>query len=50
MQVAAPTPQTARRLFAVGPYVAKFLAVVALCKGVFGFIGLHLDGNVAEVG
>jgi hypothetical protein len=30
--------------------VAKFLAVVALRKGVFGFIGLYLDGNVAEAG
>jgi hypothetical protein len=50
MMVAAPITQTAGRLFAVGPDVAKFLAVVALRKGVLGFIGLYLDGNVAEVG
>jgi hypothetical protein len=50
MQVAAPTPQTVGRLFAVGPDVAKFLAFVALRKGVVGFVGLYLDGNVAEVG
>jgi hypothetical protein len=30
VQVAAPTPQAAGRLFAVGPDVAKFLAVVAM--------------------
>jgi hypothetical protein len=50
MQVATPTPQTAGRLFAVGPDAAKFLAVVALRKGVLRFVGLYLDGNVAEVG
>jgi hypothetical protein len=49
MHVAAPTPQTAGRLFAVGPDVAKFLAVVALCKGVLGFVGLHLNGNVQRL-
>jgi hypothetical protein len=46
MQVAVPTPQTAGRLFAAVPDVAKFLAVVALRKGVLGFIRLYLDGNV----
>jgi hypothetical protein len=50
MQVATPTPQTAGRLLAVGPDVAKFLAVVALRKGVLRFVGLYLDGNVAESG
>jgi hypothetical protein len=30
--------------------VAKFLAVVALGKGVLGFVGLYLDRDVAEAG
>jgi hypothetical protein len=50
MHVAAPTPQTAGRLFADGPDVAKFLAVVALRKGILRSVGLYLDGNVAEIG
>jgi hypothetical protein len=37
-------------LFAVGPDVAKFLAVVTLRKGVLGFIILYPDGNMAEAG
>jgi hypothetical protein len=32
MQVATTTPQTSRGLLAVGPDIAKVLAVVALCK------------------
>jgi hypothetical protein len=30
--------------------VAKLLAVETLREGVLGFVSLHLDGNVAEVG
>jgi hypothetical protein len=37
-------------LFAVGPDVAKLLAVVTLHKGVLGFIILYLDGNMTEAG
>jgi hypothetical protein len=37
-------------LFAVGPDVAKRLAVVTLRKGVLGFKRLYLDGNVTEAG
>jgi hypothetical protein len=40
MQVAAPIPQAARRLFAVCPYVAKLLAVVTLGEGVLWFMSL----------
>jgi hypothetical protein len=50
MQMAAPTPQAAGRLFTVGPYVAKLLAVKTLGEDVVGFISLYLDGNVAEAG
>jgi hypothetical protein len=39
-----------RGLFAVGPDVAKLLAVVTLSKGVLGFIRLFLVGNMAETG
>jgi hypothetical protein len=48
--VAAPTPQAAERLFAIGPDVAKLLTVVALHKGVVGFVRLYTDGNVAAAG
>jgi hypothetical protein len=37
-------------LFAVGPDVAKLLAVVTLLKGVLRFIQIYLDGNMAEAG
>jgi hypothetical protein len=37
-------------LLAVGPDVAKLLAVVTLGEDVFLFISLYLDGNVAESG
>jgi hypothetical protein len=47
---AAPTPQAAGRLFAVGPDLAKILAVVALRKVVLGLIRLYLDANVTEIG
>jgi hypothetical protein len=50
MQVTAPTPKSAGRLLAVGPDVAKLLAVVALRKGVLGSVRLRLDGCVAEDG
>jgi hypothetical protein len=50
MQVAATTPQAAGRLFAIGPDVAKFLAVVALFEGDLGFVGLYLDCDLAEAG
>jgi hypothetical protein len=50
MQVSASTPQAARRLLAIGPDVAKLLAVVTLRKGVLGFVRLYLDGDVAEAG
>jgi hypothetical protein len=50
MQVIAPTPQSAGRLFVGNPEVAKLLALVALHKGVLRFIRLYLDGNVAAVG
>jgi hypothetical protein len=49
VQVSAIAPQTARRLFAICPYLAKLLAVVALRKGILGSIRLHPDNNVAEV-
>jgi hypothetical protein len=50
MQVAAPTPQEAGRLFTVGPDVAKLLAIKTLGEGVLGFVCLYLHGNVAEAG
>jgi hypothetical protein len=50
MQVAAPTPQAAGRLFTVGPEVAKLLAVKALGEGGLGFVCLYLDANVAGAG
>jgi hypothetical protein len=50
MQVAAPTPQAAGRLFTFGPDVSKFLAVKALGEGVLGFVYLCLHGNVTEAG
>jgi hypothetical protein len=37
-------------LFAVGPDVAKLLAVETLGQDVIGFVSLYLDGNVAEAG
>jgi hypothetical protein len=37
-------------LFAVGPDVAKLLAVVTLRKGLLGFIRFYLDGNMAKAG
>jgi hypothetical protein len=40
MQVAAPAPQAAGRLFTVGPDVAKLLAVKTLGESVLGFISL----------
>jgi hypothetical protein len=48
VQVSAPAPQTAGRLFAVSPDVAQLLAVVAFGKSILDFIILHPDGNVAE--
>jgi hypothetical protein len=50
LQVDTPTPQAARRLFAVGQDVAKFLVVVALRKSVSGFIQLYLDRSVVDIG
>jgi hypothetical protein len=50
MHVAAPTPQAAGILLPIGPDMAKLLAVVALCKEVFGFVRIYLDGDVAEAG
>jgi hypothetical protein len=46
----AASKQTAGWLFAIGPDVAKLLAVGALRKGILGLISLYLDGNVAEAG
>jgi hypothetical protein len=37
-------------LLAVGPDVAKFLAVEALGEGGLRFVCLYLDANVAEAG
>jgi hypothetical protein len=50
MQVAAATPQAAMRLLAFCPEVDKFLAVVALCRGILRSVCLYLYGDVAEVG
>jgi hypothetical protein len=50
VQVAAPTPHAAKRLLAVGPVVAKLLAVKTLGEGGLVFVRLYLDANVAEVG
>jgi hypothetical protein len=48
VQVSVPAQQTAGRLFAISPYVAELLAVVALSKSILGSINLHPDSNVAE--
>jgi hypothetical protein len=50
VQVAAPTPHAAGRLFAVGPNVAKLLAVKTLGERGLGFIRLYLHGDMAEAG
>jgi hypothetical protein len=50
VQVTAPTPHAAGRLFAVGPDVAKLLTVKTLGEGGLGFIRLYLHGDVAEAG
>jgi NhaP-type Na+/H+ or K+/H+ antiporter len=50
MQMAAPAPEAAGRLFTVDPDVAKLLEVETLCEDVVGFVSLYLDGNVAEAG
>jgi hypothetical protein len=48
VQMAAITPQAARRLLAIYPDVAKFLAVIALCKGTLGFVCLNFYSDVSE--
>jgi hypothetical protein len=48
VDVSAPAPQTARRLFAICPDVAELLTVVALRKRILGSICLHPDSSVAE--
>jgi hypothetical protein len=50
MQMAAPTPQAAGRLFTVSPHVAELLAVKALGQGFLGLVCLYLNANVAEAG
>ena len=50
VKVATSTPQTTWGLFAVSPNVAELLTIIALCKPVVCFVGLHPDGNMAEVG
>jgi hypothetical protein len=46
MQVATTAPQTSRGLFAVGPDMAKVLAVVALHKASLSSVWFYLDNNV----
>jgi hypothetical protein len=50
MQVTASTPQAEGRLPTICPDVSKFLAVVALRKGILRSVCLYLDGDAAEVG
>jgi hypothetical protein len=45
--VAAPTRHTTRRLFAVNPDMAEFLADGTLLETSLSFIRLYLDCNMA---
>jgi hypothetical protein len=48
VQVAATTPQAAKRLLAIFPDVANHLAVIALDKGTSRVVGLDFDGYVTK--
>jgi hypothetical protein len=48
VQVVTSTPQTSRELLAVGPDMAKVLAVVALLKASLSFVNLHVDDNIIK--
>jgi hypothetical protein len=50
MQVAVAISNAAGRLLAIFPDVPKFLAVLALCKGILRSVCLYLDGDVTEFG
>jgi hypothetical protein len=49
MQVTTTTPQTSRGLLAVGPDMAKVLAVVALRKASVSSVQFYLDNNMVKV-
>jgi hypothetical protein len=46
--VAATTPHAAWRLITICPYIAKLLAVIALCQSILVSVCLHLDRYVAK--
>jgi hypothetical protein len=48
VQVAASTQHATGRLITVSPYMAKLLAVVALCQAILFFVRVHLDRYVAK--
>jgi hypothetical protein len=48
MKVATTTPQTSMGLLAVGPVIAKVLAVVTLCKASLSSVYVCLNDNVVK--
>jgi hypothetical protein len=48
VQVVAPTPQAARRLLAICPYVAELLVVVTLSKNILSFVKLNFGCNMTK--
>jgi hypothetical protein len=48
MALAITIPQTSRGLLAVGPHMAKVLAVIALCKASLSSVRFYLDNNMVK--
>jgi hypothetical protein len=46
--VATTTPRTSRGLLAVGPVMAKVLAVVALRKASLSYVYVYIDDNMVK--